>query len=119
MHRVVLSILLVGTAFAGETRVDTNEGTPLLSVSLSLQLARARIMEARPEAAAGALRDAARHLTAVEGLFPGPDAGEAEYIRQQILEQSGRIYDKPSEIIDRIDYLWLRPVNHWLNRAGK
>jgi hypothetical protein len=119
LHRLLLSLILVGAASASTVRIDVNEGTPLLSVSLSLQLARSRILEARPEPAAEALREAARHLTDVEALFPGPEAEQAEYMRGQILEQSARIYDNPSEIIDRIDYLWLRPVNRWLNRAGK
>jgi hypothetical protein len=119
LHPFLLSVILLGTAFGGTVPVNPNEGTPLLSASLSLQQARSRILEGRLEPAADSLREAARHLAATEALFPGPDAAHAEYMRQQILEQTARVYDNPSEIIDRIDYLWLGPVNHWLNRAGK
>jgi hypothetical protein len=119
LHRILLSMTLLGTAFGQTVRVDPNEGSPLLSASLSLQLARSRILEARPEPAAEALRDAVRHLAGVEALFPGPEAEHAGYMREQILEQTARIHDNPSEIIDRIDYLWLAAVYDWLNNGKK
>jgi len=110
---------LGGTAFAQNVRLDPNEGTPLLSTTLSLELARSCLMEARPEAAAAALRGAAGHLSAYEALSPGPQAQTAEFIRQQILAATARVYENPYELSDRIVYLWLAPVNHWSSRSGR
>jgi hypothetical protein len=118
-HRLLLSITLLGAAFAQDVRVNPDEGTPLLSASLSLELARSRILQARPEAAAEALRSAARHLAAYEVLSPGPQAEQAEWMRRQILEQTARMNDDPYELCDRIVYLWLAPVEHWFNRGGR
>jgi hypothetical protein len=119
-HRLLISVSLLGAvAFAQGFRPNPDEGTPLLNTAQSLQAARSRILEARPEAAAAALRMAAQHLAAFEVLFPGPQAEHAEYIRQQILEQTARMNDGAYALIDRIDYLWLAPVEDWCNRAGR
>jgi hypothetical protein len=111
-YRLVGLLSLVGLlalhgapAFGQTIRVNPDDGTPLLSASLSLQQARANLLEARPQAAEAALRVAAGHLAAYEVLSPGPQANEAEFIRQQILEQTARINDDPYELCGRILYL--------------
>jgi hypothetical protein len=113
-------IALAGALAVGQS-LGTNprDATPLLSASLSLQLARSRLLEAQPHAAEAALHEAARHLAAYEVLSPGPQADEAEFMRQQILEQTARMNDDPSVLCDRIVYLWLPPVNHWYNRVAR
>jgi hypothetical protein len=92
-----LLLLLSGAALGQQLRVNPEEGTPLASARQSLQLACARVLEVEPDAAAAALRQAARHLAAYETLFPGPRAEQAEYMRQQILEQTARMHDDPNE----------------------
>src|SRR5262249_44812244 len=119
-HQAMISVLLLsGAALGQQLRVNPEEGTPLASASQSLQLARARVLEAAPDAAAAALGQAARHLAAYEALFPGPRAEQAEYMRQQILEQTARMHNDPNEVADRIFYLWLEPVDRWNLRAGR
>ena len=115
----LLVTFLGAAAFAQSVHFNPNEGTPLFSASLSLQLARSCLIEARPEAAAAALRDAARHLAAYEALSPGPQANTAEFIRQQILAATARVYENPYELVDRIVYLWLAPVKYWHYRSGR
>jgi hypothetical protein len=116
-YGLFLSLALAIGAAAQTTRLNSDPGTPLLSAILSLQLARAQILEADPEAAAAALRTAAQQLASYEILSPGPQAMQAEYIRRQILDQIARMHDDPRELVDRIDYLWLAPVNHWYYTA--
>jgi hypothetical protein len=118
--RLIIPIcLLCAASFAQNSRFNPDDGTPLLSASLNLQLARARVLEARPEAAADALRKAAEHLGAYEVLSPGPQAAAAEYIRRQILEQTARMNDDPYALCDRIVYLWLAPVESWSYHGGR
>jgi hypothetical protein len=118
-YRLVGFFVLLGALAFGQTvRMNPDEGTPLLSASLSLQVARSHILEGEPQAAEAALRAAAGHLAAYEVLSPGPQAGQAEFIRQQILQQTARMNDDPYELCDRIVYLWLAPVEHWYFRAG-
>jgi hypothetical protein len=119
-YRLCLVVTLLGaTALAQDVRPNTNEGTPLLSTTLSLELARSCLLEERPQAAAVALREAAGDLAAYEELSPGPQAQTAEFIRQQILAAAGRVYENRDELADRIVYLWLAQVNHWYSRAGR
>jgi hypothetical protein len=124
-YRLLLSVILLSAVgFAQNYRlnprpVNPNDGTPLMSASQSLQMAIARIIEERPEAAGAALREAWRQLGVYQQLFPGPRAGQVELMRQQILAQTTRMHDDPYEIADRIFFLWLEPVDRWNFRAGR
>ena len=89
------------------TRVDGN--VPLLQAQLNLELARARILEDKPRDAVAPMRAAAVALADFGKSAPGPDAQDADSIRQKILDQTERVAHDPSETVDWINS-WLATV---------
>jgi|SRR5579883_1617133 len=92
------------------TRVDGN--MPLLQAHQNLELAKSRILEDKARDAAAPLRAAAQALADFERQSPGPDAERADFIRQQMLEQAGRVSHDHSDALDWINS-WLATVERW------
>jgi len=89
---------------------------PLLKVRQNLQLARARVLDAKYKDAVVPLRAAAEGLHAFAEQAPGPNAERAESMRQEILDYAAHIGRDPSDAQVKIDY-WMGPVDEWYRKV--
>lgn len=99
-----------------QTKLDG--GVPLLRAQQNLELARARILEGRPQDAPGPLRAAAQALADFEQLFPGLHAQDAAYMRQQMLAYADKVSREQGDVLDRIELMWLAPIQKWEREGG-
>ncbi len=91
---------------------------PLLQARQHLLDARSRVLENRFEAAAQPLRAAAESVVAFEKLYPGPQAKDAEAIRQQIEKYARQIATDHANALSQID-MWLQPIEQWNRNLGR
>jgi len=82
---------------------------PLLKARQNLMLARAHVVDGKYKDAAAPLRAAAEALATFDR---GPNAEQAEKMRQQILDFAANIGHDHTHALGRIDS-WLDPVNRW------
>jgi hypothetical protein len=93
-------------------RVNVQDDLPLLRAKQNLELARARVLEDKYKDARMPLQAAAQALADFETASPGPEAVQAEYMRQQIQQFAAHVGERPADAVERIDS-WLDPVQHW------
>jgi hypothetical protein len=117
MRRILLCAILAVFGL-GAQNTPPADGTPLLRAKLSLEMARARVLEDRYDDASSALRDASKALANYERDSPGPRAHTARNIRQEIDAFVPRIPHNRQDAVDRID-IWRGPIEKWYGARQK
>src|SRR5690242_20367925 len=117
MLRIVRMLRVLGCAVlmmlaAGAQTPRPVDGTPLLRAKLALEMAHARVLENRFDAAGAALRDASKALADYENLSPGPHAETSAFIRTEMNTYAKNIAHEHGDALVRIE-LWQEPVDHW------
>ncbi|MBZ5582576.1 MAG: YfdX family protein [Acidobacteriia bacterium] len=102
----------------GIVRTAARDGMPLLKARENLTLARDRVLDGNPKAAAAPLRAAAEALADFEKLAPGPRAQDAESMRQKIEACARDIGDRHADAPQEIG-AWLESVDHWRQEFAK
>lgn len=91
---------------------------PLLRVKENLMLAKARIQESKPKAAAMPLRAAARALADYRVQAPAANSAEAEVMRQEMESLAENIKRGHAVALDRIA-AWSEKIDAWVTQATK
>ncbi len=106
----------LGAIPASVIRTSVEGSMPLLEARDNLELARARVLEAKFKDARAPLRAAAQDLANYETLY-GAHAADVEYLRGQIDAYAQTIVRDHANAANRIN-AWLQPIDKWNQEVG-